>query len=244
MMKRFLTLAFLLPVLTFQAMGQQPVRYDDSSRPVIAAKGDVLVGGAVAFSSHRNDNYTFAVVEGINSVGYRISASPQVCYMFADNMGAGVRMTYTRSMMDAASASVEFGQVGLSVKDYSVLSQDFGFTGFFRYLIPIADSRRFAMFADAGLRATFGSGKDIDGRNTIVSGTYRRDWSLGLVVNPGLWARLSDSVSVFASVGMAGLGYASNNQEHNRIDEGRRGAFSAYYLVDLTALNIGAIIYL
>lgn len=220
------------------AAGQKMNRYDDN-RPVIAAKGSWLIGGTAAYTAHSNEDYSFAVVQDINSVGFNANLAPEVCWFVSDNLGVGVKMSYGRYMLDAATGSAEFGTISIGVDDYYTVRQAMSAAAFLRYYIPIGDSSRFAMFADAGLVAKWGHRKDSEQHTGAEVGTWQNDWKGGLVVNPGLMAYLSKRMSMFASVGMAGLTYGKASQVHNQVDEGSRGAFAFSYMLDLTALNIG-----
>ena len=238
-----LTLAFL-SLGTFAMAQEKIVRYDDSVHPVIAAKGSWIVGGTAGFTGHDNANYSFAVISGINSVGFHVSVAPEFCWFLQDNLGFGAKVSYGRSMLDAASGSLDFGSISLGVKDYYTISQDLGLTAFMRYYIPIADSERIAMYVDAGLQGVWGHSKESDEHTGAVVGTWQDKWKVGIVVNPGIMAYFSKHVAVFASLGMAGLGYGKVSQVHNQVDAGHRGSFSMSYMLDLTSLNIGLDFYL
>ncbi len=244
-MRLRLTLTLALLSLGTLAMAQEKiVRYDDSVHPVIAAKGSWIVGGTAGFTGHDNANYSFAVISGINSVGFHVSVAPEFCWFLQDNLGFGAKVSYGRSMLDAASGSLDFGSISLGVKDYYTISQDLGLTAFMRYYIPIADSERIAMYVDAGLQGVWGHSKESDEHTGAVVGTWQDKWKVGIVVNPGIMAYFSKHVAVFASLGMAGLGYGKVSQVHNQVDAGHRGSFSMSYMLDLTSLNIGLDFYL
>lgn len=247
MMRRLLSATILLlllcPVICAQTK-QKVRRYDDTSRPVIGAKGDWMVGGTASFTGHSNDGFSLAVVEGINSVGFHVSAAPEFCRFVEDNLGLGVKLSYGRSMFDLANASAGFGTVSLNVKDYITISQDASLTVFFRYIIPIGDSDRFAMYADAGFRAAMGHGKDTDEHTGYVVGTWRKSWNGGLVVNPGLLAFVTDRMSIFASIGMAAFTVGRTGQVHNQVEEGMRKTSNFSYMLDLTSVGVGIDFYI
>lgn len=244
-MKRLLlSISLVLGVCLSAAAQEKIVRYDGSARPVIAAKGSWIVGGSAAITAHNNSNYTFAVAEDINSVGFHVSAAPEFCWFLRDNLGFGLKVGYGRSMLDAASGSVSFGDIGLGVTGYYSVSQNLSFTAFMRYFIPIGDSDRIALFADAGLQGVWGHSKFSDEHTGAVVGTWQDKWKAGIVVNPGIIAFVRPQVAIFAGLGIAGVGYGRVAQVHNQVGEGSRGSFSVSYMLDLTALNVGIDIYL
>lgn len=244
-MNRRLTFTAIFLSLCISSLAQEIiVRYDDSVHPVIAAKGSWIVGGTAALTGHDNANYNFAVVSGINSVGFRVSVAPEFCWFLRDNLGFGAKVGYGRTMLDAASGSIDFGSISLGVKDFYTISQDVSLTAFMRYYLPIADSERIAMYVDAGLQGVWGHSKESDAHTGAIVGTWQDKWKAGLVVNPGIMAYFSKHVAVFASLGMAGLCYGRVSQVHNQVDSGSRGSFTMSYMLDLTSLNIGLDFYI
>lgn len=244
-MQKRLTLTVLLLCLALGAAAQEKiVRYDGTIHPVIAAKGAWIVGGTAAFTGHDNANYSFAVINDINSVGFRASVAPEFCYFLQDNLGVGAKVGYGRTMLNAASGSASFGSISLGVDGLYMISQDLSLTAFMRYYIPIADSERIALYVDAGLQGVWGHSKESDEHTGAVVGTWQDKWKAGVVVNPGIMAYVHKRVAVFASLGMAGLCYGRISQVHNQVDEGSRGSFSLSYMLDLTSLNIGLDIYI
>lgn len=245
-MKKLLS-AILLVMLCLGASAQTKQklhRYNDDARPAVGVKGDWMVGGIASFSGHSNDNFSFAVVDGINSVGFHVGVTPEFCRFVEDNLGLGIKLSYGRSMFDLATASAEFGTVSLGVKDYITISQDASLTVFFRYIIPFGESNRFAMFADAGFRAAMGHGKDTDEHTGQVVGTWRKSWNGGLVVNPGLMAFVTDRMAIFANVGMAALTVGKTGQVHNQVAEGTRKTSNFSYMLDLTSIGVGIDFYI
>lgn len=246
-MKRLLSATILMLLLCpgISAQTKQKIqRYDDASRPVVGAKGDWMVGGTASFTGHSNEDFSLAVVQGINSVGFHAAVAPEFCRFVEDNLGLGVKVSYGRSMFDLADASAGFGTVSLNVKDYITISQEASLTVFFRYIIPIGESNRFAMYADAGFKAAMGHGKDTDEHTGTVVGTWRKSWNGGLVVNPGLMAFVTDRMALFASVGMASLTVGRTGQVHNQVKEGTRKTSNFSYMMDLTAIGVGMDFYI
>ena len=173
-----------------------------------------------------------------------LMVAPEFCWFLRDNLGFGAKVGYGRTMLDAASGSIDFGSISLGVKDFYTISQDVSLTAFMRYYLPIADSERIAMYVDAGLQGVWGHSKESDAHTGAIVGTWQDKWKAGLVVNPGIMAYFSKHVAVFASLGMAGLCYGRVSQVHNQVDSGSRGSFTMSYMLDLTSLNIGLDFYI
>lgn len=92
--QRILTLTILFTSLVASATAQRYDRGFERNPSTFIEKGTWMVGGTVAYSTHRNDNYRFIIVDDINSNGYRLAFSPVFCYMVRDNMGVGMRFSY------------------------------------------------------------------------------------------------------------------------------------------------------
>lgn len=241
--------SFILSImlcLSFGARAQHRLDrgYDLSSMPTVASKGSWMVGGTAAWSMHDNSDFSLAVLDGINSNGYSVSASPEFCYFVKDNLGAGVRFSYGRSWLDLESASAGFGDVSLEVKDYSLLDQSYQATAFMRTMIPVGQSGRLAMFVDIGLQGSAAREKVIDGHSGYDVGTWQQKYGAAFLVNPGFTAFITKKMAMYVGVGMAGLKYTRREQAHNQVGNGTTSEWSANYLLDLTKLSIGIDFYL
>ena len=83
-------------MLILGAFGAKAQHYDrgyetNPSSPFLK-KGTWMVGGTAKYSYHTNNDYSFAVINNINSTGYDISVKPKLLYMLKDNMGVGLRL--------------------------------------------------------------------------------------------------------------------------------------------------------
>ena len=91
--------------------------YDTAPSTPFVKKGSWMAGGTLRYSQHINDNYSFLVINGIDSKGYGISVNPELLYMFKDNMGVGLRFSYDRNMLDLQSADLSFSEISMSARN-------------------------------------------------------------------------------------------------------------------------------
>ena len=106
-MRRFIIIFSMLFLGALSAGAQHYDRgYEAVPSSPFLKKGTWMLGGTLRYTQHVNDKYNFLVINDINSEGYKISANPKFMYMFKDNMGAGLRLSYDRSMLDLASADL------------------------------------------------------------------------------------------------------------------------------------------
>lgn len=218
--------------------------YDLSSPAVFAPKGSWMAGGTASYSLHNNRNYSFAVLKGINTTGYRLVASPAFCYMLKDNFGVGLRMDYGRNMLKVDSLSLNLGDIGLDIRNYHILNHKLVVNGILRNYIPLGNSRRFAMFNEAQLSVGFGQGKVMDGHSQNIEGSYDRSTSFGLNLCPGLVAFASEHLAVEFNVNMLGLSIENTDQTHNQVWKGNQHKTSVNFRVNVLSIGFGLYYYL
>ena len=144
---KILLVSMMLVALAYEAGAQRYDRfYDFSNSGMFVKKGTWVAGGTANYSIHHNDNYEFLVADNINSVGYKLSVSPAVCYMLKNNLGVGLRMEYSRNMFKLDTAAVNVAGTTISIKNYHLIKQMITTKAILRNYIPIGDSKRFAMF--------------------------------------------------------------------------------------------------
>lgn len=222
-------------------------RYDrgfDLNSTAFTKKGTWMIGGQVAYSTHKNEDYRFLIIEDINSTGYRFTVSPMFCYMVRDNMGVGMRFGYGRNLLKVDSANLSIDEIDVNVKDYYSLSHDFSAMAIYRNYIPLGESKRFALFNETQLSYSTGQAKLIDGHGTSIVGTYERSNSLSLGLNPGMVAFINDHVAVEVNVGMLGLQYTSVDQTHNQVYKGSRETTQINFKVNILSIGFGLAYYL
>lgn len=247
-MFRKLTIILALAVLCPAGLSAQRIDRGysgDSSAPVVFAPANTwMLGGSAQFSTHANDNYALTVLDGVNSGGYKLALSPAFCYMLKDNTGLGIKTGYARQDLDLRSAGLSAAGTDMSWKDYYAMKQDFMAAVFLRNYIPIDRSGRIAMYADVQLKGSTGQSKVADSHTGHTVGTYSKNYSAVLGVNPGAVVFFTRHFAFDANLEVLGLGYTSTSQTHNQIEEGRRNTTNFSFMLNLLALNFGLYYYL
>lgn len=220
-------------------------RYDESNRPVFAKKGTWSVGGTAGFSYHSNVNYSFFIIEGINSNGYKVSVAPEFCWFFKDNVAFGARIGYSQNMLDAESVEVKVSSFSIGVDNYARARQNLDAMAFARFFIPIGEAERIAFYTDVGLQGVFGRAKESEQHTGDIVGTYQDSFKAGIFANPGIMAYVfGNRMAIFASLGIAGVGINHVNQIHNQVSDGSRNSFSFNFCINPTALCLGLEFYI
>ena len=238
--------AAALMLWTIPAHGQRYDRgYDMSQQVTFVEKGSWMFGGTANYSLHNMDDFCFLVVDNINSMGYNLSVSPAFCYMFKDNMGAGLRVDYDRLMFKLDSADVNVADVSLAVRDYHAIRHKFTAKAILRNYIPIGNSQRFALVNEAQLSMGYGQAKVMDGHNMeSVAGSYSTNTSFGINICPGMMAFASEHLAVEFSVNMLGFNITHSDQTHNQIYKGSSNTTSVNFKVNILSVGFGLYYYL
>ncbi|MGM9735559.1 MAG: hypothetical protein ACI3ZL_04035 [Candidatus Cryptobacteroides sp.] len=244
MRTRFLTSALLL-AMSIAAYGQKYDRGYENVAPVrFVPKGSFMVGGSARFTGHRMDDYSFLVVEGIDSKGYTISFKPTFLYMVADNVAVGASFSYGRTLLDMESADLSISQITMSVDDYYRLAQTFTGALVFRPFIPLGRTGRFALFAQVEL----GYSNTLINNTVEISsgtkGTFTARNKMLVGINPGLTAFLSNHFAMELSVGILGFNYTWISQIHNQVEQGTSSLSNASFMLNLASVSVGLSYYL
>ena len=202
-------------------------------------KGTWMTGGSVRYSQHINEDYSFAVINDINSKGYNISIDPKMLYMFRDNMGIGLRVSYDRNMLDILSADLSISDISMSVKDCYQIQHKFSAYAVCRSYIPLGNSKRIAMFADVILGGSYKQGKSFNAGNEYVMGTFDRSYAIEIAVDPGVVLFLTERLAAEVNVGIFGVSYKWTDQIRNQVSNGRTDSTSAGFMVNLLSLGVG-----
>ena len=176
---------------------------------VFVPEGQWIFGGTASYSAHANDDYTFFIVEKINSDGYTFKVSPLIGYALRNNMALGMRFVYGRSLLKVDSGELNLGDeesgTHLTAEYYYSLKHSYSAAAIWRQYIPLGRNRRIALFNEMSL--TLGGHQKKFAADSPVRGTYETGYSVSLGVSPGLIAFATNTMAVEVNVGVMGLSY-------------------------------------
>ena len=213
---------------------------------IFVAKGSWIGGISASYSHHINDNYSFAIIDGIMSEGYTLRASAMGAYALRNNMAIGIRGTYNRSNLTINSANLKFGDdetgTEISINRYKVVRHSYSAAAIWRQYIPLGRSKRFAIFNEMSLGA--GGTQAIFAADQPVKGTYEEGYTISLGVSPGLIAFATNDIAIEVNVGVMGITFNDVKQVHNQIYDGKRRSSSMNFNVNLLSIGVGVSFYL
>ena len=213
------------------------------------------VGAGVAFSYN---NYNLG--QGVADAGYSAlfsligdvhgtmqtwGVAPWLSYFIADNFSLGVRFDYDRSQFGLGNASIALGDLAnFSISDYYFLKHSYtgAITG--RYYIPIANSKRFAMFTELRAIGGYGQSETYKTEGDQKYGTYQDIYKFELGLVPGIAVFVTNDVAVEMSVGLLGFNYNKTVQTTNQVDVSVMESSGANFKINPLSLSLGLSFYI
>jgi hypothetical protein len=209
----------------------------------IVPKGQWVFGGTVSYSTHSNNNYTFLIVEDIQSNGYQFKISPILGYAYARNSLVGVRFGYSRGLTKLDNASLSI--TSLDNAFYHSIKHSYNVEALWRKYIPLGqDNKRFALFAEVALAMGGSQSKLAAGPEMSISGTYAKGFDVGLGVNPGIAAFLTNNMAIEVNIGVFGFNYSNTRQISNQVVTGTTSSSQMNFKVNIFSIGLGASFYL
>jgi hypothetical protein len=206
-------------------------------------KGQWVFGGSVSFSTHSNNNFNFLIIEDIKSNGYQFKVTPLVGYAYSKNSLVGVRVGYSRGLTELDNASLSITSLDNSY--YYSLKHSYNVEALWRTYIPLGkDNKRFALFAEVALAMGGSQSKLAAGPQQSLSGVYASSFDVGLGVNPGISAFLTNNMAIEVNIGVLGFNYSKTRQIGNQVVEGTTSSSQMNFKVNLFSIGLGASFYL
>lgn len=213
------------------------------------------IGGGLTFSYKTYDmgnssddvgySMLFSLLSGLQGEMYTLGISPSFSYFVADNLSVGARFDYDRTSLDVGNLGLSLGDLAsLAIQDYHMLKNSYSGAVAMRYYMPIANSKRIAMFGEVRLGCEIGqsvSYKVVDGRN---QGTFQSIYGGGLNVVPGLCVFATNEVCVEVAVGVLGINYQYVRQQSNLVDKSVMHQSGANFKINPLSISLGTSFYL
>lgn len=212
-------------------------------------------GGGINFSYKTMDlgnstddvgySMLFSLLSGISGEMHTLGVSPAVSYFIKDNLSVGVRFDYDRTNLNVGNLGLSLGDLAsISLNDYVFKKNMYSSAVTGRYYMPIANSKRIAMFGELQLGFDFGQSltyKVVDGCNF---GSFQEIYGFGINVVPGLCVFATNEVCVEVAVGVLGLNYQYVTQETNRVDVSVMTQSGANFKINPLSISLGMSFYL
>lgn len=208
-------------------------------------KGQWILGNSISYSEHNESNYNFLIIEGINSDGYTFKVSPMLCYAFKDNLAAGGRFSYARTLTKLSGVTINVDDDNqFDLDDMYQLKHSYAAMAMMRSYISLGNSKRFGLYCDIQLQMGGSQSKVVSGTGEDVTGTYSTSTDLNIGVAPGMVAFINNYTAVEVSVGVLGFDFSKTRQTTNQVYIGERSLNSANFRINLFSIGLGIAFYL
>ncbi len=126
----------------------------------MSRKGNGLLLLSISYDRTNPNKYQFLILEGVSGDTYSFKVSPMVCYIFKDDMGAGGKFAYSRSLTKLESADIVLGADNeFDIENLYRLSHNYSATAIMRNYFSIGRSKRFGFFNELQLQLGGGQSK-------------------------------------------------------------------------------------
>lgn len=216
-------------------------------------KGTVGGGLTVSYSSYALGNGTddagykmlFSMLSGIDADMQSFGIAPFVSYFIADNISIGVRFDYDYSDLNLGTAGLNLGDMlSMNVQDIGYTKQSYMGAIALRDYIPIADSKRFAMFAELRAAGGYAQSESFRMENGAKFGTYQDIYKCSIGLVPGLTCFVTNELAIEASVGVLGYEFQKVVQTTNQVDVSQMVNNTANFRINLLSINLGMSFYI
>ena len=212
---------------------------------VFVPKGPWIPGLSFSYRQSNENAYTFFVLQDINSDTYSFKVTPMLGYAFRDDMAAGLKFSYTRTLTKLTNLDLVLDSENSTNFDHVYsLGHNYYATAFFRNFFSLGASRRFGFFNEIQLELGGGQSKLTKGVGEDLSGSYETNFSLNVGIVPGLMVFLSNWSAMEVNVGVLGFSYRDTKTVNDRIYHSRRHSKSANFRINLFSITFGTTFYL
>lgn len=250
-------LSTLMSVTLAASESQEPAKAFDRGvgkmNSVFIPKG--YIGGGLTFSYKTYDmgqgtddvgySMLFSLLSGLKGDMHTLGVAPSVSYFIMDNFSVGARFNYSRTALDVDNLGISLGDLAsLSINDYHMLKNMYSSALTARYYMPIANSKRIAMFGEVRLGFDVGESVAYQAKEGNNFGTFQTIYGGGLNVVPGLCVFATNEVCVEVAVGVLGINYQYVRQETNLVEESVMQQSGANFKINPLSINLGMSFYI
>lgn len=259
MLKKIFTISILALTLAVSAFASGNESKDSFDRgvgkmnSVFIPKG--YIGSGLTFSyktydmgqSANDSGYSilFSLLSGIQGNMHTLGVAPSVSYFVMDNFSIGARFDYSRTNLNVLNLGLSLGDLAsISLQDYHMLKNMYSSAVTARYYMPIANSKRIAMFGEVRLGFDIGQSVAYQTKEGNNFGTFQTIYGGGINVVPGLCVFATNEVCVEVAVGVLGINYQYIKQQTNIVENSVMHQSGANFKINPLSISLGMSFYL
>ncbi len=216
-------------------------------------KGSVGGGLSVSYTNYNIGNSAndigykmlFSLIQDVKGSFDTFGVSPYISYFVADNISVGARFDYDRSAFTLGDLNLKLtDELAFNISNMNYLKQSYSGALTVRDYIPIAGSKRFAMFAELSAAGAYGQSESYKIDNTDKVGTYQDIYQFSLGVVPGITCFVTNETAIEISVGVMGFEYQKVVQTTNQVEVSVMENSKANFKINLLSINLGLSVYI
>ena len=171
--------------------------------------------------------------------------APYLSYFIKDNLALGLRFDYDKSGFDLDGLDLALGDLmTLNITDMNYLKQSYSGSITLRNYMPIANSKRFAMFAELRATGAYAQSESYKVEEDKKLGTYQDIYKASLSVVPGLCCFVTNEAALEVSVGVLGFTHQKTVQKTNQLEVSQMIQNNASFKINLFSINMGISIFI
>ena len=215
-------------------------------------KGTIGGGLSISYADYQLGNgaddagykMLFSLLDNLYGGMQSFGLAPYLSYFIKDNLSLGLRFDYDKSGFNLDGLDLALGDLmTLNVTDMNYLKQAYSGSITLRNYMPIADSRRFAMFAELRATGSYAQSQSYKMEDGNKYGTYQDIYKGSLSVVPGLCCFVTNEAALEVSVGVLGFSRQKTIQTTNQVEVSQMVQNNASFKINLFSINMGVSIY-
>lgn len=216
-------------------------------------KGTLGGGLSVSYANYQLGNGTddagykmlFSLLDNVHGGMQSFGVAPYLSYFIKDNLALGLRFDYDKSGFDLEGLDLALGDLmTLNITDMNYLKQSYSGSITLRNYMPIANSKRFAMFAELRATGAYAQSESYKVEEDKKLGTYQDIYKASLSVVPGLCCFVTNEAALEVSVGVLGFTHQKTVQKTNQLEVSQMIQNNASFKINLFSINMGISIFI
>lgn len=233
-------------VMTLTPLTPSPGVFTHDIESVVFVPKGVWIGGvSVSYTQSNQKDYRFLIFEDITADTYSFNLAPMVAYAFADDMAAGGKFSYNRSLYKIANADLKIDpEMMFGVQHLYRISHNYSGMAIFRNYFSLGRSQRFGIFNEMQLGMGGGQSKIMLGTGRDLTGTYEENFNFNVGLAPGLALFLTNYSAMEVNVGVLGFNYNHTRSVRDQIYVSSRTSKTANFKINLFSVTFGVAFYI
>lgn len=259
-MKRILVISLMLITALNASAGSDETgageafnRGIERSTTIFIPQGTIGCGVSLSHSNYNVGNAAddvgykmlFSLIQDLKGGFQSFGVAPYVSYCVTDNLSIGLRFDYDWTKLNVGGVSLNLGDaLSMGINDINYVKQAYSGSLTGRYYMPIADSKRFAMFAELRGTGSYAQSQSFNYQGEDKVGTYQDIYKFSLDVIPGLCCFVTNEAALEITIGMLGFNYQKVHQVTNQVEHSEMESSGANFRINLLSINFGVSFYI